>query len=66
VFYYVFDVLYADGRDTRPLPLRERKALQGRGQLRRPDPVQGGRDRDWLKFKCPPTSCAKCPHDQRV
>jgi bifunctional non-homologous end joining protein LigD len=27
VFYYVFDVLYADGRDTRPLPLTERKKL---------------------------------------
>jgi DNA ligase D-like protein (predicted ligase) len=27
VFYYVFDLLSADGRDTRPLPLRERKAL---------------------------------------
>src|SRR6201996_7718244 len=27
VFYYVFDVLYADGRDTRPRPLTERKKL---------------------------------------
>ena len=27
VFYYVFDVLYADGEDTTALPLRERKAL---------------------------------------
>jgi bifunctional non-homologous end joining protein LigD len=27
VFYYLFDVLRADGRDTRPLPLRERKRL---------------------------------------
>jgi DNA ligase D-like protein (predicted ligase) len=26
-FLYVFDVLHADGRDTRPLPQRERKAL---------------------------------------
>lgn len=27
VFYYVFDLLYADGRDLRALPLRERKGL---------------------------------------
>jgi DNA ligase D-like protein (predicted ligase) len=27
VYYYVFDVLYADGRDTRDLPLTERKRL---------------------------------------
>jgi DNA ligase D-like protein (predicted ligase) len=27
VYYYLFDVLYADGRDTRPLPLTERKKL---------------------------------------
>jgi bifunctional non-homologous end joining protein LigD len=27
VFYYVFDLLCLDGRDVRPLPLRERKAL---------------------------------------
>ena len=27
VFYYVFDVLYADDRDVRPLPLRERKSV---------------------------------------
>ena len=27
VYYYLFDVLYADGRDTRPLPLLERKKL---------------------------------------
>jgi bifunctional non-homologous end joining protein LigD len=25
VYYYIFDVLWADGRDTRPRPLRERK-----------------------------------------
>jgi DNA ligase D-like protein (predicted ligase) len=30
VFYYVFDVLQAEGRDTRPLPLLERKALLAR------------------------------------
>jgi DNA ligase D-like protein (predicted ligase) len=85
VFYYVFDVLYADGRDTRPLPLRERKALlkdavsfggpirftahrnrdgeefyaqacrdgwEGLVAKRADAPYQGGRDRDWLKFKC--------------
>jgi DNA ligase D-like protein (predicted ligase) len=27
VYYYVFDVLYADGRDVRPLPLLERKQV---------------------------------------
>jgi DNA ligase D-like protein (predicted ligase) len=27
VFYYVFDVLYLDGRDVRELPLRQRKRL---------------------------------------
>src|SRR4051794_40863772 len=27
IFYYVFDLLWLDGRDVRPLPLRERKAL---------------------------------------
>src|ERR1700761_582545 len=27
VYYYLFDVLYADGRDTRALPLTERKTL---------------------------------------
>ena len=27
VYYYLFDVLYADGVDTRPLPLTERKKL---------------------------------------
>jgi DNA ligase D-like protein (predicted ligase) len=30
VFYYVFDVLYADGRDTRELPLTERKEVLAR------------------------------------
>jgi DNA ligase D-like protein (predicted ligase) len=85
VYYYVFDVLYADGRDTRALPLRERKALlkdavsfgdpirftahrnrdgekfyqqacrdgwEGLIAKRADAPYQGGRDRDWLKFKC--------------
>ena len=27
VYYYIFDVLWADGRDVRPLPLRERKRI---------------------------------------
>src|SRR6185437_612011 len=27
VYYYLFDVMYADGRDIRPLPLTERKKL---------------------------------------
>jgi bifunctional non-homologous end joining protein LigD len=27
VYYYIFDVLWADGRDARPLPLRERKQI---------------------------------------
>src|ERR1700678_3390027 len=27
VLYYIFDVLWADGRDVRPLPLRERKTI---------------------------------------
>jgi bifunctional non-homologous end joining protein LigD len=39
VYYYVFDVLYADGRDTRPLPLLERKALLA-GALDFRDPLR--------------------------
>jgi len=27
VYFYIFDVLWADGRDVRPLPLRERKQV---------------------------------------
>jgi bifunctional non-homologous end joining protein LigD len=27
VYFYLFDVLYADGRDVRPLPLRDRKEV---------------------------------------
>ena len=27
VWFYIFDVLWADGRDLRPLPLRERKRI---------------------------------------
>jgi len=85
VYYYVFDVMHADGRDTRSLPLRERKELLN-AALGFDDPIrytehrardgeefseqacrdgwegliakradsvyQGGRSRDWLKFKC--------------
>jgi bifunctional non-homologous end joining protein LigD len=29
VWYYIFDVLWAGGRDVRPLPLRERKQILG-------------------------------------
>ena len=37
VFYYMFDVLYADGQDVRPQPLRERKeVLHGRCSFRDP------------------------------
>src|SRR3954469_6597692 len=39
VFYYVFDVLFADGRDVRPLPLEERRAVL-EGVLRARDPVR--------------------------
>jgi bifunctional non-homologous end joining protein LigD len=85
VYLYLFDVLFADGADTRPRPLTERKrilsgAVTFTGPLRftehrardgekfferacrdgwegliakRADaPYQGGRSRDWLKFKC--------------
>jgi bifunctional non-homologous end joining protein LigD len=85
VYYYLFDVLYADGTDTRPLPLTERKQLlaeavtfrdplrftehrerdgeaysrqacadgwEGLVAKRADAPYQGGRTRNWLKFKC--------------
>jgi bifunctional non-homologous end joining protein LigD len=85
VVYYLFDVLYADGRDTRPLPLLERKKVlrallkfdgplqftehrdtegeayfreacragwEGLVAKRADSPYRGGRNRDWLKFKC--------------
>jgi bifunctional non-homologous end joining protein LigD len=39
LFYYVFDILWLDGRDVRGLPLRERKALL-RGALAFEDPVR--------------------------
>jgi len=39
VYYYIFDVLWADDRDVRPLPLRERKRLL-RGLLTFDDPLR--------------------------
>ena len=39
LFYYVFDVLFADGRDVRPLPLEERRAVL-EGMLRWRDPLR--------------------------
>src|SRR6202012_4453620 len=44
VYYYVFDVLYADGRDTRPLPLTERKKVLA-DALDWHDPVRFTEDR---------------------
>jgi DNA ligase D-like protein (predicted ligase) len=46
LFYYVFDVLFADGRDVRSLPLEERRAaldgiLHWRDPLRRTDQMTG-------------------------
>jgi DNA ligase D-like protein (predicted ligase) len=38
LFYYVFDVLFADGRDVRSLPLEERRAVL-EGLLRWKDPL---------------------------
>lgn len=85
VFYYLFDLLFFDGHDARPLPLRQRKQLlneafdftdplrfsshrtgdgvafyeqacargwEGVIAKRATAPYQGGRSRDWLKFKC--------------
>ena len=45
VFYYVFDVMYAGGRDTRPLPLTERKRVL-RGALDWRDPLRFTEDRE--------------------
>lgn len=51
VWYYLFDLVYADGEDLRPLPLRERKA-----RLRRLLPYSGRlrfavhRDRDGEEY----------------
>ena len=39
LFYYVFDVLYANGRDVRSLPLEERRAVL-EGLLHRRDPLR--------------------------
>src|SRR5215217_3857085 len=39
LFYYVFDVLYANGRDVRSLPLEERRAVL-RDTLRWADPLR--------------------------
>jgi DNA ligase D-like protein (predicted ligase) len=44
-YYYLFDVLYAGGRDTRPLPLRERKQIL-RGLLSFDDPLRFTEHRD--------------------
>jgi DNA ligase D-like protein (predicted ligase) len=47
VYYYIFDVLYADGRDVRPLPLLERKDLLARCLgFRDPLRFTGHRERD--------------------
>jgi bifunctional non-homologous end joining protein LigD len=45
VYYYVFDVLYADGQDTRPLPLGERKQVL-RAVLAFNDPLRYTEHRD--------------------
>jgi ATP-dependent DNA ligase len=45
VYLYVFDVLWADGRDARPLPLCERKRLL-RGLLSFRDPLRFTEHRD--------------------
>jgi bifunctional non-homologous end joining protein LigD len=45
VYYYVFDVLYADGRDTRPLPLLKRKDVLRRA-LTFDDPLRYTEHRD--------------------
>jgi bifunctional non-homologous end joining protein LigD len=45
VYYYIFDLLWADGRDIRPLPLRERKRLL-RELLSFDDPLRFTEHRD--------------------
>jgi bifunctional non-homologous end joining protein LigD len=45
VYYYLFDVLYADGQDTRPLPLSERKQVL-RAVLAFNDPLRYTEHRD--------------------
>ncbi|HVT67346.1 MAG TPA: non-homologous end-joining DNA ligase [Trebonia sp.] len=51
VYYYLFDVLYADGRDTRRLPLTERKRLLA-GLVEFADPLRftEHRERDGEAF----------------
>jgi bifunctional non-homologous end joining protein LigD len=44
VYYYLFDLLYADGRDIRPLPLTERKKLLA-GAVTFRDPLRCTEDR---------------------
>ena len=46
VFYYIFDVLYAGGRDIRPLPLRERKTVLALLAFRDPLRYTEHRDND--------------------
>ncbi|HEY0933843.1 MAG TPA: non-homologous end-joining DNA ligase, partial [Trebonia sp.] len=51
VYYYVFDVLYADGRDTRSRPLTERKELLARAvDFQDPLRFTGHRERDGEAF----------------
>ncbi|HEY3648513.1 MAG TPA: non-homologous end-joining DNA ligase [Streptosporangiaceae bacterium] len=45
VYLYVFDLLWADGRDVRPVPLRERKQVL-RGLLSYRDPLRFSEHRD--------------------
>src|SRR5215468_3890327 len=45
VFYYIFDVLWADDRDVRPVPLRERKQIL-RDLLSFDDPLRFTEHRD--------------------
>ena len=45
VYYYIFDVMFAGGRDTRPLPLRERKDVLARS-LEFRDPLRYTEDRE--------------------
>jgi bifunctional non-homologous end joining protein LigD len=45
VYYYIFDVLWADGQDTRPLPLGERKDVL-RAALAFDDPLRYTEHRD--------------------
>jgi len=58
VYLYVFDVLWADGRDVRPLPLRERKLLL-RGLLAFRDPLRFTGHRDTDGEACWREACAK-------